>query len=342
MTTSEMTSDSDVSSRKKGRIDAAIAEMISAYGKPQMAFVATGMAALELALTDLKIGPGDKVVVPVEACYSVAASVLRVGAHPVFIDVGKTLVLAFEDLPVDQEFRAIIAVHSFGLPCNVSLLRQHIGQQVPIIEDASLAFGLVQTTSKLGSDADIVVASLGTGKSVDIGVGGVLLSEHDNISPLLDRRSSASRVRDHPPLPYPLSPVSLRLLPRALRQATIRLGLRRDAVARIRPRLQSLGFKVWAPDWGDQPCWHRLPVWAPPKLKQAALKANFIVDAEVAQLPHAVDVPDLPMFVGRCSRIGHGDRRGVANLLLLRTELNQLDQWTAAVERLVEGGASYS
>jgi len=321
---------------EKGKIEASVAKLITAYGKRHATFVSTGMAGLELALTVLNIVPGDKVLVPVEACYSVAASVLRVGAHPVFVDVDKTLLLTFQDLPIDQPFRAIIAVHPFGLPCNIAALRQGVGRRVPIIEDVSLAFGLQQNTSKPGSYADIVVSSLGAGKSVDIGEGGVVLSESNNVSQLLDRRSSDSRVRDQPPLPYALSPAALRLLPRALRAAKSRLGIRRSAVARIGPRLESFGFQVWHAQLGDLPCWHRLPVWASPELKQAAITANLIAKTEVAQLPHTVDAPDLPMFAGRSSRVGNGDRRDVANLLLLRPEIDRLDRWMSTLERLIE------
>lgn len=319
------------------KIETAVTELVNAYGKPHATFVATGMAALELALTALDIVPGDRVLVPVEACYSVAASVLRVGAHPVFVDVDRTLLLAFEDLPVGIQFQAVIAVHAFGLPCNIAALRKCIGPQVPIIEDVSLAFGLQQSASKPGSCADIVVSSLGSGKSVDIGEGGVVLFEKDDISRLLDRRSPESRISKHPPLPYALSPAALMMLPTALPVAKMNLRERRKAVASITPRLELFGFEIWHPSPGDVPCWHRLPVWVTPALKQTSLAANLIAGGEVAQLPHEVDVPDLPMFAGRSSRVGNGDRRDMERLLLLRTDdIHRLNSWINGLAHLIE------
>lgn len=319
------------------KIETAITELVNAYGKPHATFVATGMAAIELALTALNIVPGDRVLVPVEACFSVAASVLRVGAHPVFVDVGRTLLLTPEDLPDGIQFHAVIAVHAFGLPCNIVALRKCISPQVPIIEDVSLAFGLQQSVAKPGSGADIVVSSLGSGKSVDIGEGGVVLSEREDIACLLDRRSPESRVREHPPLPYALSPAALLMLPVAIQAAKVNIRARREAVASITPRLKAYGFEIWSPAPGDVPCWHRLPVWVPPAMRQTAMAANLIAGGEVAQLPHEVDVPDLPMFVGRSSRVGNGDRRDIEHLLLLRTDnVQRLNRWLNGLAHLRE------
>jgi dTDP-4-amino-4,6-dideoxygalactose transaminase len=321
-------------------ISSALAELVHAFGKSRVAFVATGAAALEVALTGLKIGQGDKVLVPLESCYLVAASVIRVRACPIFVDVGRQLVLTSEDLEnVNGKARALIAVHAFGLPCNVAALREYLGTKVAIIEDASLAFGIRQAECGPGTNSDIVVSSLGDGKPISIGEGGMLLSDDVEFSAILDRRSAQSRLRPSPPLPYALSPLALAALPAAISTAKSELAQRRNTVAWAIRVLQSLGFETWSMAKGDLPCWHRLPIWGSKQLKRLALAANKKVAVDVAQLPHRISVADLPMFRGQSIRAGRGDRRETDRLMLLRMSpaslvVRWLDEVCSSLERL--------
>lgn len=305
------------------------AERCLAFGKKYTAFVATGAAALETALVSVGVGSGDEVLVPLEACYLVAASVVRVGAHPVFVDVGPRLVLGQEDLQgLVVGAKALIAVHTFGLPCDVGRLRAALSPKVRIIEDASLAFGMQSVSGPIGAHADAVVASLGAGKPIDLSEAGVVSSDTASLITLLDRRNAGSRMRPNPPLPYALGRRALAGLPQALARAKEDLVRRRQAAAFMITRLEALGFETWRPADGDTPCWSRLPVWATHSLKNAALTANRTLGTEIAQRPHDISVPDLPMFRGRSSRIGHGDRRDLERLLLLRTgPLEMVELW---------------
>jgi hypothetical protein len=317
-------------------VQSAVFELAAAFGKPHASFVASGMAAVETALRVLGLGSGDRVLVPVECCYTVAAGILRSGAHPVFFETGKPLVATSGDLEATAlvEARAVVAVHCFGLPCDVAVLRERLPADVMIIEDASLAFGITQHASTIGAHADIVIASLGEGKPISLAEGGVVLADTDS-SELLDRRSGDSRMRDSPPLPFPLSPLALCELPQAILNAKHRLVTRRDVASRLIPGLQALGFEIVNVQPGSMPGWQRIPVWAESALRRVALAANAAAGEKIAQLPHAIDVPSLPMFRGRSTRVGC-DRRETDRLLLIRTEpAEAVHRWYSSLNDLL-------
>src|SRR5690349_16722794 len=49
--------------------------------------VASGTAALELALWGLEVGPGDEVIVPAWTFWATPQAIIRQGGIPVFVDV---------------------------------------------------------------------------------------------------------------------------------------------------------------------------------------------------------------------------------------------------------------
>ncbi len=82
----------------------------------------SGHAALHLALLALDVGPGAQVIVPTYACSALLNAVGYVGAKPVVADVDpKTFNLTPQTVKerITGRTRAIIAVHAFGLPCDI-------------------------------------------------------------------------------------------------------------------------------------------------------------------------------------------------------------------------------
>src|SRR5262245_42046361 len=79
--------------------------------------VASGTAALELALVALGIGPGDEVVVPAMTAVPTAMAVLAVGATPRLADVDlDTLLLdpASLERAIGPRTKAVVPVHLYG------------------------------------------------------------------------------------------------------------------------------------------------------------------------------------------------------------------------------------
>ncbi|MFN5203783.1 MAG: DegT/DnrJ/EryC1/StrS family aminotransferase, partial [Gemmatimonas sp.] len=107
--------------------------------------VANGLDALQLILEALGIGQGDDVLVP--GCTFIATwlAVTRVGATPVPVDVHP---LSYNMDPakvrdaVTPRTRAIIAVHLYGQPADMTALRSLADEYgLRLIEDAAQAHG---------------------------------------------------------------------------------------------------------------------------------------------------------------------------------------------------------
>jgi dTDP-4-amino-4,6-dideoxygalactose transaminase len=112
--------------------------------------VANGTDALVLVLDALGVGPGDEVICPAFTFYATAESIARRGATPVFADIDPaTLNLDPADVAakVTERTKAIVAVHLFGRPADVTALPDSI----PVVEDAAQAFGATKNGRPAGS-----------------------------------------------------------------------------------------------------------------------------------------------------------------------------------------------
>ena len=112
--------------------------------------VANGTDALVLVLEALGVGAGDEVVCPSFTFYATAEAVSRVGATPVFCEIEPgSLNLDPVDVAarVSERTKAILAVHLFGRPADLTALPAG----VPVIEDAAQAFGATVGGAKAGA-----------------------------------------------------------------------------------------------------------------------------------------------------------------------------------------------
>ena len=107
--------------------------------------VSSGTAALEVALAALGVGPGHEVVMPDFTFPSLANAIVHLGASPVTADISlETYNASAEALleRVTDRTRAIVPVHQFGLPCDISLLVAEAQERgLAVVEDAACAFG---------------------------------------------------------------------------------------------------------------------------------------------------------------------------------------------------------
>jgi dTDP-4-amino-4,6-dideoxygalactose transaminase len=144
--------------------------------------LASGTAALHLALAGLDIGPGDEVIVPPITWPATANVVVHTGATPVFVDV------LDEDLNIDPEAarsaltrrtKAIMPVHLAGAPADLEPLLE-LG--VRVVEDAAHAVESVYRGRKVGSISDATAFSLYATKNVAAGEGGILTTDDDRLA----------------------------------------------------------------------------------------------------------------------------------------------------------------
>src|SRR5436309_9687630 len=107
--------------------------------------VASGTAALALALIAAGIGPGDEVVVPGHTFIASALGVLHAGATPVFCDVERDTGLIDPESAasvIGPRTAAIIAVHLYGQACDMDRINALARSRgLFVLEDAAQAHG---------------------------------------------------------------------------------------------------------------------------------------------------------------------------------------------------------
>jgi len=146
---------------------------------PHAIAVSSGTAALHLAIRALNIGQGDEVILPSFTFIAVANAVRYEGATPVFVDIDPiTLNLdpACVEAAVTTRTRAIIVVHTFGVPAQMDALTRIAGQHnLALIEDACEAIGSTYNGKLVGTFSDISVFGFYPNKQITTGEGGAML-----------------------------------------------------------------------------------------------------------------------------------------------------------------------
>jgi perosamine synthetase len=155
---------------------------MAAYaGVPHAVAVSSGTAGLHLALAALGIGPGDEVVVPSFTFIAVANAVRFVGAEPVFAEIdAESLNVdpASVEAAITPRTRALIAVHTFGRPAEITALAEIARRRrVPVIEDACEAIGAEIADRRVGSFGDVAVMGFYPNKQMTTGEGGMVLTQ---------------------------------------------------------------------------------------------------------------------------------------------------------------------
>jgi perosamine synthetase len=147
---------------------------------PHAVAVTSGSAGLHLALLTLGIGEGDEVIVPSFAFVALANTVLQVRATPVFAEIDP-LTLNLDPSSVEHAVtprtRAILAVHTFGVPADMDAL-QAIARRchLALIEDACEAIGAEFDGQRAGSFGDLAVLGFYPNKQLTTGEGGAVLA----------------------------------------------------------------------------------------------------------------------------------------------------------------------
>jgi perosamine synthetase len=148
-------------------------------GASHVIAVASGTAALHLALEALGIGPGDEVILPSLTFVASFQAVSATGAKPVACDVDpKTLLLDLDDVQkkVTPRTKAVMPVHYAGNPCDLDgLLRLKKETGIRIVEDAAHAFGSTYKGRKIGGIGDVACFSFDSVKNITCGEGGAVV-----------------------------------------------------------------------------------------------------------------------------------------------------------------------
>jgi perosamine synthetase len=145
-----------------------------------------GTCALHLALMSAGIGPGDEVIVPAMTYVATANAVRYVGAEPVFADCDPgtwTIDPASVERLITDRTRAVIPVHFFGVPADLTTLMQIAGRHaLVIVEDAAQAHGAMHAGQRAGSWGEVSTFSFYGNKILATGEGGMVCTDRDDLA----------------------------------------------------------------------------------------------------------------------------------------------------------------
>jgi dTDP-4-amino-4,6-dideoxygalactose transaminase len=152
---------------------------LSAYlgGRP-VRTQTSATAGLEMALLAAGIGAGDEVITPALSFVATANVIVRVGARPVFVDVGldsRNIDLGQVEAAITARTRAILPVHFAGLPVDMDRLYAIADRhRLRVIEDAAHAIGSAWRGRRIGSFGDLVCFSFHPNKNMTTIEGGAI------------------------------------------------------------------------------------------------------------------------------------------------------------------------
>jgi len=158
-------------------------------GKDYGVAVSSGTAALHVALRALDIKEGDEVIVPSFTMGSVWLAVLYVGATPVFVDADiRTWCMDVDKIKVNENTKAIIAVHTYGFPCDMRRINAIADKyDLKVIEDTCEGVGSLHVEKKCGTFGDISCFSFYANKVISTGEGGMCLTDDARIDKKMRR-----------------------------------------------------------------------------------------------------------------------------------------------------------
>jgi perosamine synthetase len=167
-----------------GKLESTIREY---FGSEFVFPVSSGKAALVLILEGLSsLRPRRKVLIPAYTCYSVPSAIVKSGLEITLCDVDPDT-LDFDYLQLerlaDDKTLCIVSTHLFGIPSDVDRTRRICEEKgIFLVEDAAQAMGVENAGRKLGTIGDVGFFSLGRGKNITCGSGGIIITRSEEIA----------------------------------------------------------------------------------------------------------------------------------------------------------------
>ena len=153
----------------------------------------SGRSALYCLLLGLKAeNPSRRqVVMPAYTCPAVARVAIDLALQPVFVDISMETMAYLPDslaAAVSEETLAVVLVHPFGIPLPAAeVIAVAHGAGAVVIEDAAQALGAKWDGKPVGTSGDYGLFSLGPGKPISTGGGGIAIANQAEDIPSLTK-----------------------------------------------------------------------------------------------------------------------------------------------------------
>ncbi len=282
----------------KDEIDAAMAEIVTNTsfigGKPVSDFetafaafceakcavgVASGTAALHLALCATNVKPGDEVLTVSQTFIATAEVAPLCGASVRMIDIDpQTYCMdpAALEAAISEKTRAIIPVHLYGHPADMDpILRIAESRGITVIEDAAQSHGARYRGRRVGSIAPIATFSFYPGKNLGAyGDAGAVTLQDEETAQRINMLSNHGRWQKYKHLVegfnYRLDALQAAVLSVKLKYLNEWSEKRRRVAARYDELLADVE-EVTRPHVADyaEPVYHLYVIQVPPKRREA-------------------------------------------------------------------------
>jgi perosamine synthetase len=160
-------------------------ELKDYFGVKHVFMVSSGKAALTLILNALKSLSPDKteVLIPAYTCFSVPSAIVKAGLRVSLCDVNNSdFGCKLLEQAANKETLCVVPTHLFGIPSDISNIKNLCNEKgIFVIEDAAQAMGGVYK-GWLGTAGDVGFFSLGRGKNITCGSGGIVVTNSDTIA----------------------------------------------------------------------------------------------------------------------------------------------------------------
>ncbi len=146
----------------------------------------SSQSAMHITLESLGIQSGDEVITPAFSFPSIASTIIRLGATPIFADCdARTLNMDARDVSskISSKTKAIIATHTFGNPAGIDAIAS-VSQEkeIPFIEDVSQAIGSKLHQRKAGSFGRVAIFAFHSTTQLTSVEGGVITTDDDSLA----------------------------------------------------------------------------------------------------------------------------------------------------------------
>ncbi len=170
-------------------------------GVPHAVAFSSGTAALHAAAFAAGVGPGDEIVTSAITFAASANCGAYLGARPRFADIEAdtwNVSAATLEPAMTPKVKAVIPVHFAGLPAPIEPIRELVGPDVAIIEDAAHALGGHSGEGEVGScaHAEMAIFSLHPTKAITSAEGGVVTTRDPELAERLAVFRHHGMVRD--------------------------------------------------------------------------------------------------------------------------------------------------
>lgn len=287
-------------------------ELIARTGSEFVHLVDSGTSALRLAIRiAAACRPNRPIAIPSWACFDIVSAVMGENVPVVIYDIDpKTLCPIPSTIAAAADLKpcAIVLVHLFGVPVDVTKVRAVVDANTLLIEDCAQSWGAMFQSQHLGSQGDVSIFSFGRGKGITGGSGGAVALRRDMYAPASRNFVPATAVRpgfrdllralsvwafSHPSVyaapasmpflrlgetrlrkPHPIEPISnaaAAIVSRNIVAANNAVFQRRERAYEYLHELPSDWVVQVSPD--AEPGWLRFPVLAP----DAETKKNWLV-----------------------------------------------------------------